>query len=172
MIVYTDVITGDELFGDSFPVKEVDGIVFEVDSELATVQIARDVEISDLAAPNGQQDQGAPAGSTTATVNNVLHIYQLQPVSLDKAAYTRRLKSYMKKVKAHLETTDPGRVEGFEKQASAYAKTILARFGDFQFYTGSSGDDDGMVALHGYREDGDTAYFVFWKDGLKANSFQ
>lgn len=34
MLIYTDVITGDELISDSFDLKEVGGIVYEADCAL------------------------------------------------------------------------------------------------------------------------------------------
>jgi hypothetical protein len=61
MLLYEDVITGDELFSDAFPLcvcssssrqlgslcirKEVDGIVFEVDCQMIVVKPGADVDI-------------------------------------------------------------------------------------------------------------------------------
>jgi hypothetical protein len=74
----------------------------------------------------------------------------------------------MKKIKAHLESKeDKSRLEVFEKQAQAFAKKVIGKFDDYDFYVGESMDPDGMVALLNYREDGVTPYMIFWKDGLK-----
>lgn len=40
---------------------------------------------------------------------------------------------YMKSIKAKLAETNPDRVTAFEKGAAAYAKKIVASFGDFEF---------------------------------------
>lgn len=39
----------------------------------------------------------------------------------------------MKAIKTHLEKTNPGRVEAFEKGAAVYAKKIVAGFKDLEF---------------------------------------
>lgn len=39
----------------------------------------------------------------------------------------------MKAVKTKLQETKPDRVDAFEKGASAYAKKIIANFGDYEF---------------------------------------
>ena len=77
------------------------------------------------------------------------------------------IKGYMKKIKAHLETSNPDRVKPFEKEAAEFIKGILGNFKDYEFYVGESMDPEGMVALLNYREDGVTPYFVLMKDGLK-----
>jgi hypothetical protein len=38
---------------------------------------------------------------------------------------------------------------------------------DYQFYTGEGFNQDGLIALLNYREDGITPYFTLFKDGLK-----
>lgn len=53
----------------------------------------------------------------------------------------------MKAVKAHLQETNPERVEAFEKGAAAFAKKIIGNFKDYEFYVGESMNPDGMVAL-------------------------
>ena len=73
----------------------------------------------------------------------------------------------MKTIKQNLQETKPERVPEFEKKAAEFAKKVVGKFNDWEFYTGESMNPDGMVALLNYREDGVTPYFVFWKDGLK-----
>lgn len=31
MLVYTDIFSNDELLSDSFPIKEIDGVIYEVE---------------------------------------------------------------------------------------------------------------------------------------------
>ncbi|KAK0453695.1 translationally controlled tumor-associated [Armillaria borealis] len=164
MLLYEDVISGDEMFSDAFPLKLVDDIVFEVDCQTITIKPGADVDIG--ANPSAEeQDEGLEEGATQ--VNNVVHSFRLQSTAFDKKSFLLYLKGYMKSVKAKLAETNPDRVEAFEKGAQAYAKKIVANFKDFEFYTGENMNTDGMVALLNYREDGVTPYFTFWKDGLK-----
>lgn len=161
MLLYEDILTGDEMFSDAFPIKTVDDIVFEVDCQLITVKAGADVDIG--ANPSAEDQEDALEDGATQ-VNNVVHSFRLQSTAFDKKSYLTYLKAYMKAVKAKL---DEDRVGAFEKDASAFAKKIVANFKDYEFYTGESQNVDGMVALLNYREDGITPYFTFWKDGLK-----
>ncbi|KAI0832415.1 translationally controlled tumor-associated [Trametes gibbosa] len=164
MLLYSDVISGDEMFSDAFPLKEVDDIVYEVDCSLITVKPGADVDIG--ANPSAEdQEESMEEGATT--VNNVVYSFRLQSTQFDKKSYLTYLKGYMKAVKQHLQETKPERVDAFEKGAQTFAKKLVANFKDYEFYTGENMNPDGMVALLNYREDGVTPFFIFWKDGLK-----
>ncbi|KAI0035996.1 translationally controlled tumor-associated [Vararia minispora EC-137] len=164
MLLYSDIVTGDEMFSDAFPIKEIDDIAFEVDCQLVTVKKGADVDIG--ANPSTEEaEEGVEEGSEQ--VNNIVHSFRLQSTSFDKKSYLTHLKDYMKAVKAQLQESNPDRVAAFEKGAQAFAKKIVANFKDFEFYVGESMNPDGMVALLNYRADGITPYFTFWKDGLK-----
>jgi len=164
MLLFSDVVTGDEMFSDAFPIKEVNDIVIEVDCQQITIKAGADV---DIGANPSQEEQEEALEEGAKTVNNVVHSFRLQATTFDKKSYLAYLKSYMKAIKSHLAENKPDRVETFEKSAQTYAKKIVANFKDFEFYVGESMNPDGMVALLNYREDGVTPYFTFWKDGLK-----
>ncbi|KZP33007.1 translationally-controlled tumor protein [Athelia psychrophila] len=165
MLLYTDIITSDEMITDAFPIKEVDDVVYEVDCQMVTVKAGADVDIGgNPSAEDGAEDD-AEEGSTT--VNNVAHSFRLQSTAFDKKSFLTYLKGYMKAVKTHLQETSPERVPIFEKNAATFAKKIVGNFKNFEFYTGESMNPDGMIALLNYRDDGITPYFTFWKDGLK-----
>ncbi|TRM67788.1 Mss4-like protein [Schizophyllum amplum] len=163
MLLYEDVTTGDEMFSDAFPIKEVDDIVYEVDCQMIVVKEG-DVDIG--ANPSAEeQEEALEAGASQ--VNNVVHSFRLQSTQFDKKSFLTYLKAYMKVVKTKLAETNPDRVAAFEKGAAGFAKKIVGNFKDYEFYTGESMNPDGMVALLNYREDGVTPYLTFWKDGLK-----
>jgi len=164
MLLYEDILTGDEMFSDAFPIKEIDGIAYEVDCTLTTVKPGADVDIG--ANPSAEeQDEALEEGAVT--VNNVVHSFRLQATTFDKKNYLTYLKGYMKAIKAKMTETNPEQVEEFEKGAQNFAKKIVGNFKDYEFYTGESMNPDGMVALLNYREDGITPYITFWKHGLK-----
>jgi len=164
MLLYSDILTDDEMFSDAFPMKLIDDIAYEVDCQTVTVKAGADVDIGG----NPSAEEGEEALEDGASqVNNVVHSFRLGKTTFDKKSFMTYLKGYMKSVKAKLAQTNPDRVEAFEKGAQAYAKKIVANFKDFEFYTGESMNPDGMVALLNYRADGITPYFTFWKDGLK-----
>ncbi|KAF9780178.1 translationally controlled tumor-associated [Thelephora terrestris] len=164
MLLYTDILTGDEMFSDAFQVTLVDDIVYEVKCTMITVKAGADVDIGANPSAEDQED-ALEEGSTQ--VNDVVHSFRLQGTGFDKKSYIAHIKGYMKAIKAELQKSNPDRVETFEKGAANYFKKISANFKDFEFYTGESMNPDGLVALLNYREDGITPFFTFWKDGLK-----
>jgi hypothetical protein len=164
MIIYQDILTDDEIVSDAYPMKVIDDAVFEVDCKMITVKQGADV---DIGANASTEEAEETVEDGMMTVNDVVYSFRLQSTVFDKKSYLTHLKGYMKAVKAKLQETRPEAIESFEKNASAYAKKIVANFKDYEFYTGESMNPDGMVCLLNYREDGITPYFIIWKDGLR-----
>ncbi|KAF8951922.1 hypothetical protein BGZ52_009102 [Haplosporangium bisporale] len=173
MLLYQDILTGDELFSDAFPMKVVGGVI-EIDCQLIQVKQGADVDIGANASAE-EADEVLEDGVNT--VNNVVYSFRLQSSSFDKKSYGVYLKGYMKAVKAKISEAaiKDGKdskdveaiVKAFETSATAEAKKILGAFKDYEFYIGESMNPDGAVMLLNYREDGVTPYFTVFKDGLK-----
>jgi hypothetical protein len=160
MLLYKDSITEDEMFSDSFPMKLIDEVVYEVDCSMMIIKQGADVNIG---ANPSAEEQAEALEDGAVSVNNIVYSFRLQSTGFDKKSYMTHLKGYMKAIKP---TEGPAKEE-FESKANAVAKRILANFKDYEFYIGESMNPDGMVALLNYREDGVTPYFTFWKHGLK-----
>jgi len=164
MIIYKDIITGDEIISDSYDLKEVDGVVYEVDCDMITLGA---VEVNTGANASAEEaDEGVEDGAVQ--VNNVVNSFRLNSTSFDKKSYLSHLKTYMKSVKEKLKEKGAPEetITAFEKGAQSYAKKIIANFKDYDFYTGETMDPDGMVVLMNYREDGTTPFVTVWKHGL------
>jgi len=162
MLLYKDIISGDELFSDAFPIKEIDDVAFEVDCKLIQIKEG-DVDIG--ANPSAEEaDEGT--NEEVKTVNNVVNAFRLQESSFDKKAYMVYIKGYMKLLKTKLQETKPDRVAPFEAGATRLVKKILENFKDYEFFIGENMEPEAMVALLNYREDGITPYFTFFKDGV------
>jgi hypothetical protein len=165
MIIYKDVISGDEIISDSYDLKEVDGIAYEADCRKITVGVG-DIDIGANASAE-EADEGTE--DTAQQVLDIVHSFRLNETGFDKKGYLSHLKGYMKAVKAKL--TEQGKsadeIAEFEKGAQAFAKKIIANFKDYEFLIGESMDPDAMVILLNYREDGTTPYVTVWKHGLK-----
>merc|ERR1712146_513133 len=139
MLVYKDVITGDEMVTDTFPNRVVDDVILEVDAKFITVK---------------EGDYGLGGDDAEArTVIDVIETSRLQMTSYDKKSFTSYIKGFMKAIKAHLEEKDPDRVEAFVSGAQAAVKKMLGMFKEFEFYTGESMNPEGAMA------------FVWYKDG-------
>jgi len=166
MIIYKDLISGDEIISDSYDLKEVDGIVYEADCAMIT---EGGVNV-DIGANASAEEAEEALDDQVVKVNNIVHSFRLQSTSFDKKGYLAYLKGYMKTVKAKL--VEAGKsadeVKAFETGAQKFVKeTLLPNFKEFEFYTGETMDPDGMIVLLNYRKDGVTPYVVVWKHGLR-----
>lgn len=164
MIIYTDIISGDELLSDAYDLKEVDGVIYEADCDM--IKVGGDN--IDIGANPSAEDGDEDLEDSTEMVNNIVHTFRLQQTAFDKKSFLTYIKGYMKQIKAKLQESNPDEVAVFEKGAQAYVKKVIGSFKDWEFFTGESMDPDGMLVLLNYREDGTTPYVALWKHGLKA----
>ncbi|CEI66429.1 hypothetical protein FVEN_g8379 [Fusarium venenatum] len=165
MLIYKDILNGDELISDSYDLKEVDGIVYEADCAM----IEEGGVNVDIGANASAEEAAEDLDDTVVKVNNIVSSFRLQSTSFDKKSYLTYLKGYMKRVKAALQEKNASEdeVKAFETGASKFVKDkLLPNFKDFEFYTGESMDPDAMVVLLNYREDGVTPYIIVWKHGV------
>ncbi|KAJ3509067.1 hypothetical protein NM208_g15720 [Fusarium decemcellulare] len=165
MIIFKDILTGDELISDSYDLKEIDGIVYEADCAM----IEEGGVSVDIGANASAEEAEEALDDQVTKVNNIVNSFRLQSTSFDKKSFLTYLKGYMKAVKAALQEKNApaDTITAFEKGAQTYVKEkLLPNFKDFEFYTGESMNPDGMVVLLNYREDGVTPYIIVWKHGL------
>jgi len=164
MIIYKDLITGDEIISDSYNLKEIDGVAYEADCSKITVG----ADNIDIGANPSAEEADESTEDAAQTVIDVVHSFRLNETSFDKKSYLSHLKQYMKKVKEGLKERGASdeEIATFEKGASTFAKKIVANFKDYEFLIGESMDPDGMVILLNYREDGVTPFVTVWKHGL------
>ncbi|KAG9678939.1 translationally controlled tumor-associated, partial [Aureobasidium melanogenum] len=165
MLIYKDVITGDEMISDSYDLKLIDGVVYEADCARITVG-GDNIDIG--ANPSAEDGGDEGADDATSSVIDIVHSFRLNETSFDKKSYLGHLKQYMKKVKESMKEKGASdeEVKEFETGASTFAKKVVGSFKDWEFFTGESMDPDGMVVLLNYREDGTTPYVCVWKHGL------
>jgi ribosomal protein L31E len=165
MLIYKDILNGDELISDSYDLKEVDGVVYEADCAM----IEEGGVNVDIGANASAEEAAEDLDDTVVKVNNIVSSFRLQSTTFDKKSYLAYLKGYMKRVKAALQEKGASEeeVKAFETGAQGFVKsTLLPNFKDFEFYTGESMDPDAMVVLLNYRDDGVTPYIIVWKHGL------
>ncbi|KAH8728167.1 translationally controlled tumor protein [Phaeosphaeriaceae sp. PMI808] len=164
MIIFKDILTGDEIISDSYDLKEVDGVAYEADCRKITVG----GESFDTGANASAEEAEEGADDSVEQVIDVVHSFRLNATSFDKKGYLTYLKGYMKAVKAKLKDNGASdeEVKDFETKASGFAKKIIGSFKDYEFFTGEQMDPDGMIVLLNYREDGVTPYVTVWKHGL------
>ncbi|XP_050362107.1 translationally-controlled tumor protein homolog [Nymphalis io] len=172
MRIYKDIITGDEMFSDTYKIKLVDEVIYEVTGKLET-RTQGDVRIEGFNPSAEEADEGTDS-ATESGVDIVLNHRLVECYAFgDKKSFTLYLKDYMKKLVAKLEEKSPDQVEIFKTNMNKVMKDILSRFKDLQFFTGESMDCDGMVAMLEYRDIGDvsTPIMMFFKHGLEEEKF-
>jgi len=163
MIIFKDIFSGDELGSDSFPKEVEDEVVYKLTTKLIT----RTEDAYNLA-PDALGEQ---YDASAVTVNNLIDAHRLVETPFDKKSYMTHIKSYMGKLKKHLEANHPDRVKPFMTGAQAFVKKVIAEIDQYQFFTGEKMDSDAMVALMRYSEDGQTPYIYIWKDGIKEEKY-
>lgn len=161
MLIYKDVISGDEMLSDSFPTKVIDDVVFEVTTRLIT--ISNDVVgVED----NAEEGEGGLADGAEQKVD-VVHAFRLNDASFTKAEFIGYIKMYLKKIKDHLTEKKPDRVDPFMKAAQAFVKKVLGRFDDLRFWVGESMNYEAGVVMGFYPEGAMSPTLWFWMDGMR-----
>jgi len=174
MKVFIDVFTGDELCSDSYTMKVVDDVYYEVEGKnIVESNDIDDALIGGNKAPEGSEaveEDGGVASSAVTGINVVL-THKLVETPFDKTSFKDWLKTYSKKLKDYLQENAPNRVQPFQTGMTKLAKEILGKFDEYRFYLGENMNIDGMVVLQFYREDGLTPVFIFFKDGLREEKY-
>jgi len=149
MKIYKDILSGDELFSDTYKMKLTDEVMYEVYGKLLTRKLG-DVQI-DGANPSAEEADEATDEAVESGVDIVLN-HRLVETSFDKKGYMAYLKDYMKKIVEKLTENNPDQLDVFKTNMNKVMKELLGRFKDLQFFTGESMDPDGMVALMEYKD--------------------
>jgi len=162
MKVFTDLISGDEFFSDSFPHEVImNGACIEAKAKYVTkgsdnIQIASDEE---------EMDEGE--GVTVVDIQDKFQLNEVQGFS--RAEFMQWVRGYMQKVIAKL--TEQGRAERipeFKKGATELVKLIAANFAEMQLFVGDKMDYEGAFAFSYQKNQEDEGpTFLFFKDGLK-----
>ncbi|KAB1202181.1 hypothetical protein CJ030_MR8G009790 [Morella rubra] len=164
MLLYQDLLTGDELLSDSFPYKEIEnGMLWEVEGKWV-VQGAVDVDIgANPSAEGAGEDEGVD--DQTVKVVDIVDTFRLQEQpSFDKKQFVTYMKRYIKNLTAKLE---PEKQDEFKKHIEAATKYLLSKLSDLQFFVGESMHDDGSLVFAYYKEGATDPTFIYFAYGLK-----
>ena len=172
MRIYKDIFTGDEMFSDTYKMKLIDDVLYEVYGKVVTRK-SGDIEIAGFNPSAEEADEGTDVAVESGVDVVLNHRLQETYAFNDKKSYTLYLKDYMKKLVGKLQEKAPDQVEVFKTNTNKVMKDILSRFRELQFFTGESMDIDGLVALMEYRDiDGDSVpVLMFFKHGLDEEKF-
>ena len=148
MIVYRDLLSGDEMLSDAFPLRPVldeEGVAVEglmmCESKMI-VQGGNDVDVgcgNSFGGGGGEEDEGVD--NTVVQVNNIMQGFQYTETQIGAASdFKAWIKDYCNAIRNKLrekgKTKDE--IQAFMAQAPGIAKFFLKRFADVQFYLGPS----------------------------------
>merc|ERR1711942_402353 len=172
MLVFKDIITGDEMFTDSYKYVEENDAFYKVIGKNITVKGDEiQLEGSNPSAEDGGDDFGG--GESTSGIDVCIHMRLAETSFGAKKEYIVYLKDYLKALKEKL--TEEGETEALAKLPNIQKPVaeILKGFKDLQFFTGESGNPDGMIAILDYQDiDGEERPVVFFpKYGIKMEKF-
>lgn len=169
MLIYKDVITGDELFSDSYSIKLFDECYYEVEGKLHT---EKDGDYSGMIGANPSAEGGDEGlDPSERTDINIVIAHKLQKTYFQKKSFLIYIKDYMKRVIEHIDETDSGKIESLKRKLQAKVKNILENFNDYEFYSGESMNPDGCVLFLNYREDGMTPFFTVFKVSVVSEKY-
>lgn len=166
MRIFRDIISGDELCSDTFPMELVDDVVWKVKGKMTSENCDIDDRlIGGNASAEGGGDEGADA-SVVSGINVVMN-HKLVPSPMAKKEYMKYIKGYMKAVKDKLKDNEvpQAEVDIFTKNVQKFVKDLLASYGDWELYIGESYNPDAMLPL--LKWDEEIPYFYFFKHGLE-----
>ncbi|KAJ5552016.1 Translationally controlled tumor protein [Penicillium sp. DV-2018c] len=184
MIIYTDIVSGDEIVADTFklvPNKQFD-VLWECDCRKYLKRGNEDFQLegANPSAEEGGDDEGGDGEAVM--VHDIEDQFRLQWLKVEdgakpsKESYKEHIKSYIKKLHKNAvpalregkttEEADEAEKEWKKKIAGAM-KMILANWDNYDVLMGQSMDGDAMHVLIDFREDGVTPYATVWADGLK-----
>ncbi|XP_055338960.1 translationally-controlled tumor protein homolog [Paramacrobiotus metropolitanus] len=168
MIIYKDYVTGDELFTDSYKMKLVDGVIYEVEGKYIQRKVG-DVVLAGANPSQEEQEEESEEG-TESGIDVVLNQRLVEAKFYEnKEDYTKYIKAYMKSLMKRVEETKPAELDAFKKGAQEAVKSLLGRHGNMQFFMGESMDSDkGMVIPVEYKDTptGQVPTLYFFKHGL------
>ncbi|XP_064455949.1 translationally-controlled tumor protein homolog [Ornithodoros turicata] len=169
MRLFSDLLTGDEMFTDSSKYTLVDGCIYEVECRHVT---RRQGEIAlEGANPSAEEADEGTLENVESGLDLVLN-NRLVETGFTKADYKNYLKTYTKALqeKWKEEEWTEEQINEAKTKMQEGVKKILPKLSDVQFYLGESSNPDGMVALLEYREQADgneVPIMLFLKHGLR-----
>lgn len=173
MLVYCDIVSGDELVTDAYKMVLKDDAFYYIEAELRQYK-SDDIDDSAIGGNKSAEDADDGVVDTESVSQiNVVHDNRLVEVYFsDKKDFAKRnLKPFLASVKANKIKKgelkdDPDSIKAWEKGVNELLKKhILARFSDLQFFAGEGQSEEGALAYVDYIDN--KPLVMLYKDGLK-----
>jgi len=169
MIIFKDLITGDEMFTDSSKYKVIEDCLYEV--ECRHVQRKHGDITLDGANPS-QEDVDEGTDEVLESGLDLVLNQRLVETGFSKNDFKSYLKLYTKTLQDKWKEVGKSDSEIADAKAkfTIAVKKILPKVADLQFFMGESSNPDGLIAFLEYRDNangGETPIMIFMKHGLE-----
>merc|ERR1712198_233103 len=167
MKVYKDILTGDEMFTDTYKFEDVDDAFYMVIGK--NIVISEDNIELEGANPSAEEADEGTVANTTSGVDVMLYMRLVETTFGAKKEYLLYMKEYLKALKTKLEETDQASNASKLPAIQKPLATLLKNFKDLQFLQGESNNPDGMIAIMDYKDiDGEERPVIYFpKYGLE-----
>jgi len=178
MLIYKDLISGDEMFSDVYKTELLFDCLYRIESKLCNKDVGVDDSKFGFNASAEATDDDQCTTDGPVKVIDLCDRHQLQETQFgSKKEFMTYMKGYVKRVKEKLDEKvadgeiDPEYVTTFTSNAAKAVKHLQGKFDNLCFYVGSNMDYDGMIPVMENEEPdcagGDPKYiFYFFKHGL------
>jgi len=171
MLIYRDLFCSDELCSDSYKSRTLyDGVIMEVDGTV--IKEGGGIDDSLIGGNASAEDGAIGTDDSVATGVNVIMTHKLTETFFVKKDFKVYIRDYMKKIMEHLKKEGKDEeLKVFKAGGKEAMSKIMDDFKEWQFYTGESMNPEAGIVLGGYREDGVSPYFWYFKHGLEEEKF-
>jgi len=170
MKVYKCIVTGDELFTDTYPIESAGGLYKIRGKHVTRTEGFDDSKLG--ANPSAEEQNETAEASSTSGINVILDNRLVSTIFPDKKSFTAYFKTLVKTMEEHKKSQKADfDVAAWRADVQNTFKNILTNFKDYEFFLGESCNPDGNVALVRWEEPpGETdevPYVYFFADGVK-----
>lgn len=160
MRIFKDIFSGDELCSDTYKLKLVDGVIYEITCKLVT----ETTDIGDDMIGGNPSEEAGGEGAEASSVSgvNVVLAHRLIETGFKKKDYKKYIKEYMGSVMEKLEGEE---LATFKANMNKHIKKIVEEFDEYQFFMGESANDKGMMIP--LRYEGETPMMYIFKHGVE-----
>ncbi|XP_056690909.1 translationally-controlled tumor protein homolog [Spinacia oleracea] len=166
MIIYEDLISGDELLSDSYNSKELfNGCLWEVQGKWVVKDSRIDVNIrANPSAEGGAEDDVVDDNHGVKVVDIVDNFRLQEKPPYDKKQFVAWVKGYIKNLIGKLEAE---KANEFKKNVEAATKFLMSKLKELQFFVGESKNDDGSMVMAYYKDGAIDPTFLYFAHGLE-----
>eukprot|EP00922_Rhytidocystis_sp_ex-Travisia-forbesii_P000176 GHVS01000276.1.p1 GENE.GHVS01000276.1~~GHVS01000276.1.p1 ORF type:complete len:202 (+),score=35.94 GHVS01000276.1:77-607(+) len=176
MIVYKDIISGDEICSDSYQQMPPydDESLLDVAFEVKSNRIAKGGDNFGISHNTEADDE---SGATTTgdeskkMVIDIIDSFKLQESPFSKKDFQLYIKDYMVRIKAKLAEENPHRVDKFMNGVKTVVMKILGEFDEYTFYTGESFNPEAGLVYSRFVGEEIAPRFMFFVDGIKEEKY-